>query len=89
MEEKEIEVAVVEDYFGHIGVVALKVTAEGIRVGDILHFRGHTTDLIQEVSSMQVEHQPVKEAKVGDEVGIKVSDRVRIHDKVYKVVGGV
>ncbi len=89
MEEKEIEVAVVEDYFSHIGVVALKVTAEGIRVGDILHFKGHTTDLIQEVSSMQVEHQPVKEAKVGDEVGIKVSDRVRIHDKVYKVVGGV
>ena len=86
MGEKEIEVAVVEDYFAHIGVVALKVTAEGIRVGDVLHFRGHTTDSIVEVSSMQINHQPVKEAKVGDSVGIKVNDRVRSHDKVYKVI---
>ena len=86
MEEKEIEVARVEDYFAHIGVVALKVTAEGIRVGDVLHFKGHTTDLIVEVGSMQIEHQAVKEAKVGDSVGIKVSDRVRSYDKVYKVI---
>ena len=86
MEEREIEVAVVEDYFAQIGVVALKVTDGVIRVGDVLHFKGHTTDLIQEVSSMQVNHKPVKEAKVGDDVGIKVNDRVRSHDKVYKVV---
>ncbi len=86
MEEKEIEVARVEDYFAHIGVVALKVTAEGIRVGDVLHFKGHTTDLIVEVGSMQIEHQSVKEAKVGDSIGIKVGDRVRSHDIVYKVI---
>ena len=54
MEEKEIEVAYVEDYFAHIDVVALKVTAEGIHVGDVLHFKGHTTDLIVEVGSMQI-----------------------------------
>ena len=86
MEEKEIEVAQVEDYFSHIGVVAVKVTAEGIRIGDVLHFKGHTTDLIVEVGSMQIEHESVKEAKVGDSVGIKVGDRVRTHDKVYKVI---
>ena len=86
MAEREIEIAEVDDYFGHIGVVALKITAEDIRVGDVLHFKGHTTDLIQEVSSMQVEHETVKEAKVGDHVGIKVNDRVRHHDKVYKVI---
>lgn len=86
MEEKEIEVAYVEDYFAHIDVVALKVTAEGIHVGDVLHFKGHTTDLIVEVGSMQIEHESVKEAKVGDEVGIKVTDRIRTHDKVYKVI---
>ena len=86
MEVKEIEVAYVEDYFAHIGVVALKVTAEGIHVGDVLHFKGHTTDLIVEVGSMQIEHESVKEAKVGDDVGIKVTDRIRPHDKVYKVI---
>jgi translation initiation factor IF-2 len=86
MEEKEIEVAHVEDYFAHVGVVALKVTAESIRIGDTLHFKGHTTDLIVEVGSMQIDHESVKEAKVGDDVGIKVADRVRPHDKVYKVI---
>jgi translation initiation factor IF-2 len=86
MADKEIEVALVEDYFSHVGVVALKVTAEGIKVGDVLHFKGHTTDLIQEVASMEIDHQSVKEAKMGDDVGIKVNDRVRKHDKVYKVV---
>jgi hypothetical protein len=53
-----------------------------------LHFKGHTTDLIVEVSSMQIEHQSVKEAKVGDSVGIKVGEKIRTHDKVYKVITG-
>lgn len=88
MEEKEIEVAHVEDYFAHVGVVAIKIISEGIRVGDVLHFKGNTTDLIAEVSSMQINHESVKEAKVGDSVGVKVNDKVRIHDKVYKVITG-
>jgi len=86
MAEKEIEVGKVDDYFAKVGVVALTITKDGIHVGDVLHFIGHTTDLIVEVSSMQIEHETVKEAKVGDSVGIKVPDRVRIHDKVYKVI---
>ena len=86
MEEKEIEVALVQDYFAHVGVVALEIVAEGIHVGDVLHFKGHTTDLITEVSSMQIEHESVKDAKIGDNVGVKVNDKVRIHDKVYKVI---
>lgn len=88
MAEKEIEVARVEDYFAQVGVVALEVTAGSIEVGDVLHFKGHTTDLIVEVSSMQIDHEPVKEAKVGASVGIKVPERVRSHDTVYKVVAG-
>ena len=85
MAEEEIEVGFVEDYFAHVNVVALKITSDGIKVGDVLHFKGHTTDLVQEISSMQIEHKSVKEAKVGASVGIKVTDRVRIHDKVFKV----
>ena len=82
----EIEIGRVEDYFAHIDVVAIEVTAEGINVGDTLHFKGHTTDFTEKIMSMQVDHKSVDEAPVGSEVGIKVKDRVRQHDHVYKVV---
>ncbi|HER43585.1 MAG TPA: translation elongation factor-like protein [Candidatus Eisenbacteria bacterium] len=83
---KEIEVGKVTDYFAHIGVVAIEVTAEGIMVGDTLHFLGHTTDFTQKITSMQVEHQSVETAPVGSSVGIKVTERVRTHDQVLKVI---
>jgi len=83
---KEVEIGKVADYFAKIDVVAIEVTAEGIKVGDTLHFVGHTTDFTQKITSIQIEHQQVQEAKVGDNVGIKVGERVRSHDKVYKVI---
>ena len=83
---KEIEVGMIEDYFAKIGVAAIGVTAHGIKVGDELHFKGHTTDFNQKIDSMQVEHAAVAEAGVGDSVGLKVIDRVRHGDKVYVVV---
>ena len=86
MTNREIEVAHVEDFFNEISVAALKITAGTLRIGDVLHFKGHTTDLLQEVSSMQVDHNQVKRAEKGDVVGIKVLERVRQHDKVFKVV---
>ena len=82
----EIEIGRVEDYFAHINVVAIEVTAEGIKVGDTLHFKGHTTDFTEKITSMQVDHKSVEEAPVGSDVGIKVKDRVRTHDHVFKVV---
>ena len=82
----EIEVGRVEDYFSKIGVVAIEVTGDRIAVGDTLHFTGHTTDFTQKVQSMQIEHEEVEEASKGDEIGIKVKQRVRTHDKVFKVV---
>jgi len=83
---KEIEVGKISDYFSRIGVAAIEVTAEGLKVGDTLHFMGHTTDFIQKIDSMQIEHKDVEKAEVGDSVGIKVINRVRIHDRVYKVI---
>ena len=85
MRDQEIEVAQVQDYFSEVGVAALKITSDQICIGDVLHFKGYTTDLLQEVSSMQVDHQQVKQAGSGETVGIKVLDRVREHDKVFKV----
>jgi putative protease len=85
MTEREIEVAHVEDYFSHLGVAALKITSGQLQVGDVLHFKGHTTDLLQEVASMQSDHHQIKRARTGEIVGIKVLERVREHDRVYKV----
>jgi putative protease len=82
----EIEVGKVSDYFAKIGVVAIKITAEGVRVGDRIRFSGHTTNFSQEIESLQIEHESVQEAAVGSEVGMKVSERVRTHDTVYKIV---
>jgi putative protease len=83
---KEIEIGAIEDYFAKIGVAAIGVKAHGIKIGDTLHFKGHTTDFNQTITSMQVEHAQVNEAGAGSSVGIKVTDRVRAGDAVFKVV---
>jgi len=83
---EEQEVGRIVDYFAKIGVAAIEVTAGEINVGDTLLFRGHTTEFTQQVESMQVEHESVETAKEGDSIGIKVSEKVRSHDKVFKVV---
>jgi hypothetical protein len=74
----------VEDYFAHVGVMALKLRAP-VSVGDTIRVKGHTTDITQPVESMQIEHQPVQTASVGDSVGIKISGRARRTDIVYKI----
>ena len=81
---KEIEVGEVQDYFAHISVVAIRIVKGTLNVGDTVHFKGHTTDFTQTVDSMQIEHEQVTKAEIGDSVGIKVKDRVRHSDKVYK-----
>jgi putative protease len=81
----EIEIGKVTHFFGHIQVATIELSAP-LSVGDTIRFAGHTTDERQRVESMQVEHQSIAEAKPGDAVGIKVSGRVRPHDKVFKVV---
>ena len=82
----EEQVAVIVKFFAKPSVAALEVTNGTIKKGDILRYKGHTTDFTQEVSSMEIDNQPVDEVKVGDLVGLKVKERVREKDKVYKVV---
>ncbi|MFQ6104554.1 MAG: EF-Tu/IF-2/RF-3 family GTPase [Candidatus Glassbacteria bacterium] len=81
----EEKVGIVEKYFAKIGVAAVTVTSGSIDLGDTLHFVGHTTDFTQVVDSMQVEHQSVQSAEVGQSIGLKVRERVRPHDEVFKV----
>jgi len=80
----EKSVGKVTHYFGRLGVAALSLT-DTLRVGDIIHIVGHTTDLTQRVDSMQIEHQAIEEARPGDDVALRVAGRVREHDVVYKV----
>jgi translation elongation factor EF-1alpha len=80
----EEKVGVVKDYFAKISVAGIDITGN-LKVGDTIHIKGHTSDFEQVVDSMQIEHQAVQEAKPGDAIGIKVSDRCRGGDTVYKV----
>jgi putative protease len=82
----EEQVAVIVKFFAKPSVAALEVTSGIIKKGDLLRYKGHTTDFTEEVLSMEVDNQPVDEAKPGDLVGVKVKERVRENDKVYKVV---
>lgn len=83
---QEEKIGVVKQYFGKPGVAAIEITEGSLKVGDKIHIKGHTTDLEEAISSMQIEHSPVEEVKTGDLVGIKVGERVRPNDQVYKVV---
>ncbi len=78
------QIATVNHFFDHVSVAVLSLT-ETIRVGDTVHFLGHSTDFKQEVASLQIEHKDVDEAKPGDDVAMKVDQRVHSHDKVYKL----
>jgi len=80
----EEKVGVVKDYFAKISVAGIDITGR-LKAGDTIHIKGHTTDFEQVVESMQVEHEQVEEAKAGDAIGIKVLDRCRGGDTVYRV----
>lgn len=83
---EEEEIGRVMDYFAKIGVAGIDLTA-ALSVGDTIRIKGHTTDMELTVESMQIEHDQVEQAKKGDKIGLKVSDRVRAGDHVYKVAG--
>jgi translation elongation factor EF-1alpha len=84
MEEKKL-VGTVEHYYTKIGVAVVNLE-DSLSVGDKISIEGATTNIQQTVDSMQVEHDAVENAKAGDSVGMKVVDRVRPGDQVYKVV---
>jgi hypothetical protein len=82
MVEKEIGKVFI--YFSKAEVAAIKLT-DSLKVGDKIHIKGHTTDFEQKINSIQIENKSIKEAKAGDDVGIKVSDKVRPNDTIFLV----
>ncbi len=83
--EKE-KVGEVFHYFTKAGVAAINLTDSYLQVGDTVLMQGVTTNLTQKVESMQVENTPVQRAEMGQSVGIKVSEKVREKDLVYRVI---
>ena len=78
------QIGQITHYFDHINVAALTLT-EHLRVGDTIHILGHSTDFKQKVTSLQIEHQSVEEARPGDDVGLRVLQKVHAQDKVFKL----
>ena len=81
----ETLVGVIDHWFGNIKVAGVEVTNGQLNVGDTIRISGNTTDLVATIDSMQLEHEAVLEASVGDRVGVKVPDRVRVGDDVFVV----
>ena len=80
----EVEIGQVSDFFARPVVAGITLSGT-LKVGDRIHVKGHTTDLELTVESMQINNVNVTEGKAEDAIGIKVPDRVRAGDHVYKV----
>jgi len=80
----EEEIGRVSDFFARPVVAGIELNST-LKLGDKIHIKGHTTDMELTVDSMQINNVDVQEARAGDSVGVKVSERVRRGDSVYKV----
>jgi len=81
----EEKIGIIEHFFTNINVAAIKIINGQLTVGDTIHIVGAHTDFTQKINSMQIDNSSVQSVGPGDAVGIKVKDRVREHDVVYKV----
>lgn len=82
--QEEQRIGIISSYFAKLGVAAISLE-NTLRIGDIIHVKGRTTDFEQEVESMQIDRNDVEEAYKGQDIGVKVIERVRPNDKVFKV----
>lgn len=83
-EKEETPIGIVSNYFDHVGVAAIKLE-KPLKKGDKIKIVGGEVDFEQEVASMQIHNKDVEKAKKGDEIGIKVNEKVRKGYKVFKV----
>lgn len=79
-EEKPI--GKITHYYGKLGVAIVKLVAP-LKVGQIVHFKGAADDFSQEIKEMQFDHQAISEGSAGQEVGIKVDQKVHENDQVF------
>lgn len=77
-------IGLITHYFPHVQAAVIKLKAP-LAAGDTVKIKGHTTDITQPVSSLQIDRVSILSAKKGDEIGLQVISRVRQQDKVYKI----
>lgn len=82
----EREVGRIFKYFNNIGIAAVEVTNDCLEIGDRIHIKGSTTDFEQEIESMQIDKKDVERVPAGKSTGLKVEERVRPGDKIYKAL---
>jgi hypothetical protein len=75
----------VTHYFPHVNAAAVKLKKSGLKIGDEIYLKGHTTDFKEKVESIQLDHATIPEGKKGQEIGLLVKSRVRIGDSVYRI----
>ena len=83
---EEVQVGTVTIFFAKPSVAAIEVTSGALSIGDTVKIVGATTNFEQKIESMEIDRKPVQTVAVGQAVGIKVKERVRPHDKVFKIV---
>jgi translation elongation factor EF-1alpha len=76
-------IGTISHWFGHLSVAGVSLTAP-LAVGDRIHIRGHTTNLVETVSSMEIEHRKVDHAGPGDDVALAVAGHVHEHDLIFR-----
>jgi len=81
-EEKEI--GFISHYYNHLEVGIIELS-DSLKIGDTIHIKGAHDDFTQSVDSIQIEHDSVEEAKAGESVGVKVTQKIHENDKVYKI----
>lgn len=82
----EVKVGEIIKFFAKPCVAAIKITSGDLKVGDTIKITGHTTDLTDTIASIEINNQKVEKAVPGDFIGVKVPDRVRPGDEVFKVL---
>lgn len=81
---KEEKIGEVTHFFTNISVAVIELNGE-LSTGDEIHIKGSTTDFKQKINSMEVDEEKVEKAEAGQSIGIKVKDRVREEDEVYRI----
>lgn len=76
-------IGTVTHWYGHLSVAAFRLTAS-LAVGDRIRLRGHSTDFVETVRSMEIEHHRVERAGPGDDVALAVEGRVHEHDLIFR-----
>ena len=85
MSEELVEVGRVTHFYPKISVAIVELKAS-LNIGDKILIKGATTNFEQIVESMQIEHKNIERAEAGQIIGLKVKERVRENDKVYRIM---